>query len=274
MSPSVQLGIELGGAVLILLAFWANAGGRWSRESTAYLVVNLAGALLLGYIAVVTQRWGFVLLEVAWVGISLVSLLQHGQRNDLSPPLKEHTMPEDRARLLELLKTVALSRGHFILSSGKESTYYLDGRLVTLSAEGAYLIGKIMFRHLRDTDVQAVGGMSVGADPISTAVSLVSYLGGHPIPAFLVRKEAKTHGKQKQVEGPIPPNARVAIVEDTVTTGESSLKAIEAVEAIGCKVVTVLALVDRLEGGRELLESKGYHFNPLFTVRDLGVEAE
>jgi len=171
-----------------------------------------------------------------------------------------------------MVKTIALSRGHFILASGKESTYYLDGRLVTLSPEGAYLTGKLMFEHLRNLDVQAVGGLTMGADPVASAVSLVSHLEGYPIPAFLVRKEAKGHGKGKQVEGPLPEKARVAIVEDTVTTGESALKAIDAVEALGCTVVTVMALVDRQDGARELLESKGYRYEPLFTVRDLGIE--
>lgn len=182
-------------------------------------------------------------------------------------------MADYRTRLLELVKTVALSRGHFILASGKESTFYLDGRLVTLSPEGAFLIGHLMFDHLRELDVQAIGGLTMGADPVATAVALVSFEEGQPMPAFLVRKEAKAHGKQKQVEGPLPAGARVAIVEDTVTTGESALLAIDAVEKLGCTVVSVMALVDRLEGGRELLESKGYAFTPLFTVRDLGIEA-
>ena len=181
-------------------------------------------------------------------------------------------MSNDRARLLELINTQALSRGHFILSSGKESSYYLDGRLVTLSPEGGYLTGKLMGERLADAGVQAVGGLTMGADPVATAIAVVSYLQGHPLPAFLVRKEAKAHGTQKLVEGPLPEKARVAIVEDTVTTGESMLKAIEAVEALGCTVALALCLVDRLEGARERLERAGYQFDALFTVRDLGIE--
>jgi len=180
-------------------------------------------------------------------------------------------MLDERARLLELVKTQALSHGHFILSSGKESSYYLDGRLVTLSAEGGYLTGKLMLERFSGLDVQAVGGLTMGADPVATAISLVSYLEGHPIPAFLVRKETKAHGKQKLVEGPLPERARVAIVEDTVTTGESMLKAIAAVEELGCTVAIVLCLVDRLEGGREHIEGLGYHYESLFTIRDLGI---
>ena len=166
-----------------------------------------------------------------------------------------------------------LSRGHFILASGKESTFYLDGRLITLSPEGAYLTGKLIFELIKDRDIQAVGGLTMGADPVATAVAVISHLQQHPIPAFLVRKEAKAHGKQKQVEGPLPAGARVAIVEDTVTTGESAMKAIAAVEALGCTVGIVTALVDRMEGARELLEGKGYTYAPLFTIRDLGIEA-
>jgi len=183
-------------------------------------------------------------------------------------------MSEDRARLLALVQTLALSRGHFVLASGKESSFYLDGRMVTLHPEGAFLTGKLMLEKLSGRAVQAVGGLTMGADPVATAVAVASHLDGHPLPAFLVRKEAKGHGKQKLVEGPLPPNARVAIVEDTVTTGESALKAIAAVEALGCTVDVVLVLIDRLEGARERLESAGYAFEALFTVRDLGVEAE
>lgn len=180
-------------------------------------------------------------------------------------------MNAERQRLVDMVKSIALSRGHFILASGKESSYYLDGRLITLSPEGAYLIGKLMFEKLCDMPVDAVGGLTMGADPVATAIAVVSHLEGKPIPAFLVRKAVKGHGKQKLVEGPLPAGARVAIVEDTVTTGESALQAIAAVEEAGCSVVIVLALVDRLEGARELLTEKGYAFEPLMTVAELGV---
>jgi orotate phosphoribosyltransferase len=179
---------------------------------------------------------------------------------------------EPRARLLELIETLALSRGHFILASGRESSYYLDGRMVTLSPEGAYLTGKLMLEAIQGLDVQAVGGLTMGADPIAAAVAVVSHLEGKDLPAFIVRKEVKAHGKQKQVEGPLPAGARVVIVEDTVTTGDSALKAATAVESIGCTVVAVLALIDRLEGGRETIEGAGYQYLPLFTIRDLGIE--
>lgn len=181
-------------------------------------------------------------------------------------------MTSERERLLELLRTLALSRGHFILASGKESTYYLDGRMVTLHPEGAYLIAKLMLERLSGMNIQAVGGLTMGADPIAAAIAVVSYQAGNPIPAFIVRKEVKGHGKQKQVEGPLPAGASVAIVEDTVTTGESALKAINAVEELGCTVEVVLSVIDRQEGAAELYRQHGYKYLPLFTIRDLGIE--
>lgn len=180
-------------------------------------------------------------------------------------------MANDRARLLELIEQYALKRGHFILASGRESSFYLDGRMVALHPEGAYLIGKLMFEQMQGLNVQAVGGLTMGADPVASAVSIVSFLKGQPINAFLVRKETKDHGTRKQVEGPLEPGARVVIVEDTVTTGESPLKAVAAVEALGCEVAAVMVVIDRTEGARERIESAGYKFMPLFTIQDLGL---
>jgi orotate phosphoribosyltransferase len=180
-------------------------------------------------------------------------------------------MVDDRARLLELITTHALKRGHFILASGRESAYYLDGRMVALHPEGAYLIGKLIFALIAEMDVQAVGGLTLGADPVASAVSLVSFLEGRPLNAFIVRKEAKGHGTQKLVEGPLLPGSRVVIVEDTVTTGESPLKAAAAVEALDCQVAAVVVVIDREEGARERIEGAGYRFMPLFTTKDLGI---
>jgi orotate phosphoribosyltransferase len=181
-------------------------------------------------------------------------------------------MPDEGARLLELITTQALKRGRFILSSGKESSYYLDGRVITLSAEGAYLTGRLIWKAIRDMQVDAVGGPTLGADPMATAIAIASYEEGHPIPAFIVRKEAKSHGTGKQVEGPLPENACVAVVDDTITSGKSVLVAIEALEAMGCRVAVVVSLVDRLEGAAEALAERGYRYLPLFTIRDLGID--
>ena len=178
----------------------------------------------------------------------------------------------ERQELLEIIKNNALFHGDFVLASGKKSNFYLDGRLVTLDPKGAQLIGKVMHKRLIELGIEAAGGLTMGADPIAAAVAVVSEYEGKPIKAFIVRKEAKDHGKQKQVEGPITGNETVAILEDTVTTGESSLKAIEALEKLGCKVVIVMPIIDRLDGAEELVTSRGYMFEPLFTIRDLGIE--
>jgi len=176
---------------------------------------------------------------------------------------------ECRSRLLQLLKEQAVVLGKVRLSSGKESDYYLDERVVTLSPEGAYLTAKIILDMLKDMEVDAVGGPTVAADPIAGAVAAVSYVEGRPISGFMVRKEPKGHGMGKQVEGPIESGLKVVIVDGTMTTGASVLKAIEAVENEGCEVVKVILLIDRLEGGREKIEGRGYDFTAIFTRDDL-----
>ncbi|HSR10605.1 MAG TPA: orotate phosphoribosyltransferase [Thermodesulfobacteriota bacterium] len=179
---------------------------------------------------------------------------------------------EPRERLLRLLKEKAYKEGKFILVSGKESDFYIDCRPVTLHPEGAYLIGKLFFEKLREAAgrIQGVGGMTLGADPIATAVSLTSYLEGKPINAFLIRKEAKKHGRGLWVEGiqNLPEGTEVAIVEDVVTTGGSTLKAIDRAKEEGLKVSRVLAIVDREEGGRENLTSRGFELEALFSRSD------
>jgi orotate phosphoribosyltransferase len=177
-----------------------------------------------------------------------------------------------RERLRTLLKEEAYKRGKVILTSGKESDFYIDCRPVTLHPEGAYLVGKLLFERLQNSRemIQGVGGMTMGADPIATAVSLTSYLQGKPIPAFIIRKEPKRHGRGLWIEGisNLPEGTAVAIVEDVVTTGGSTIKAIERATEERLKVVRVLALVDREEGGKESLKKLGYELESLFTRRD------
>ena len=174
-----------------------------------------------------------------------------------------------KSRLLELLKDRAVELGKFRLTSGRESNYSLDERVVTLSAEGAYLTAKVILDMLKDVEVDAIGGMTVAADPITGAVTAMSYAEGMPIEGFIVRKEPKEHGMGKQVEGPIKSGDKVVIVDGTMTTGGSVLKSIEVVEKMGCEVVKVILLVDRLEGGRENVQNKGYDFIAIFTRDDL-----
>lgn len=165
----------------------------------------------------------------------------------------------DRSALITLLADRSTQRGQFILASGKTSTIYIDARLTTMSPEGLSLIGPIGLATLRQTGwlVDAVGGLTLGADPISYAISYASALSDNPLRAFTVRKEAKAHGTGKLVEGPFSPGDRVVIIEDVITTGSSALRAVEAVRQAQGIVTGVLALVDREEGGREAIEKVG-----------------
>jgi len=178
----------------------------------------------------------------------------------------------DKELLQSLVMEKSLKFGDFTLASGKKATYYLDCRKITLDSVGAKLIGEGILELLQqDSLPQAVGGMAIGADPITAAVITVAAFQNIPLKGFMVRKQSKGHGTNQFVEGPVTSGDRVVIVEDVVTTGGSSLEAIEKVEALGITVVGIIAIIDRLEGGRELFESKGYSFSSLFTVRDFGI---
>jgi len=165
----------------------------------------------------------------------------------------------DHERLLAMLAERSARRGHFTLASGRQSTLYIDARQTTMSPDGLALVGPLGLAALESSGwrVDAVGGLTLGADPISYAVAYASALVGRPVRAFTVRKEAKAHGTGKLVEGPFRAGDRVAVVEDTLTTGGSALRAVEAVRAAGGVVAGVLALVDREEGGREAIEAAG-----------------
>src|SRR6266550_721806 len=164
-----------------------------------------------------------------------------------------------RAELVQLLASRSARRGRFTLASGKQSSLYIDARLTTMSPEGLTLVGALGLGMLREADwnVDAVGGLTLGADPIAYAVSYSSAATTSPVRAFTVRKEAKAHGTGQLIEGPFRAGDRVAVIEDVISTGGSALKAIEAVRAAGGSVRGVLALVDREEGGRENIEARG-----------------
>jgi len=179
----------------------------------------------------------------------------------------------DRNALHALIRDRALQFGDFTLASGKQASFYLDCRKVTLDARGAQLIGAGMLELLGDTRPPLVGGMAIGADPITGAMLALAGTQSLDLRGIIVRKEAKTHGTGKFVEGSFEKGEEVVIVEDVVTTGGSSLLAIERCEAVGLKVNRVLAIIDRLEGGREAFAAKGYELTTLFTVRDFGIEA-
>ncbi len=178
----------------------------------------------------------------------------------------------DRARLLELLRTLSFERRKVVLASGRESDFYIDCKRTALTAEGHALVGRCLFDRIRQVRplVRGVGGLTLGADPIASAIALTSFLQGEPVDAFIVRKEPKGHGTGQWIEGrkTIPDGSRVVVIEDVVTTGGSALKAIERCRAEKLEPVACVALVDRLEGGREAIEAQGVPLDPLFTRKD------
>jgi orotate phosphoribosyltransferase len=178
----------------------------------------------------------------------------------------------DRERLLSLLTRLSFERRRVVLSSGKESDFYIDCKRTMLTAEGHYLVGRLLLAAIREhlPQAAAAGGLTLGADPLASAVSLTSHLAGQPIPAFIVRKEPKGHGTGQWMEGrqAIADGATVAVLEDVVTTGASTIRAVERVEAEGLKVGCAFALVDRLDGGREAVEARGCKLVTLFTRTD------
>jgi len=176
-------------------------------------------------------------------------------------------MNSEKEKLKALLKRFAVRTGEFKLSSGKTSNFYVDGKQATLHPEGAYLIGKIILHKINGLDAKHIGGLTIGADPISTAVAIMSRETDSPISAFIVRKAQKEHGLKKEIEGIITPGSKVVIVDDVITTASATLVAIAAVEKIGCKVVKVICLVDRQEGGAEALCE--YDFDPIFKKEEL-----
>ncbi len=178
----------------------------------------------------------------------------------------------DKDALIALVRERALEFGDFTLASGKKASYYLDCRRLTLDPRGANLVAEGVLDLLAGRLPDCVGGMAIGADPITAAVITVAGQRGLPLKGFIVRKEAKSHGKGRSVEGPVEPGETAVIVEDVVTTGGSSLAAIERVEEFGLKVAGVVAIIDRLEGGAEAFAQRGYKLQTLLTIRDFGIE--
>jgi orotate phosphoribosyltransferase len=180
----------------------------------------------------------------------------------------------DREALIALVRHKALKFGSFTLASGKKASYYLDGKQVTLDPNGSRLIAEGMLDLLqnRPDKPAAVGGMSIGADPITSAVVTMSAVRGTPLLGFMVRKEPKGHGTNQYLEGPVQPGMQAVIVEDVVTTGGSSLAAIERAEQFGLKILGVLAVIDRMEGGAEAFAKRGFWLASLLDIRDFGIQ--
>lgn len=174
-------------------------------------------------------------------------------------------------QLIELLARRSVRRGNFTLASGRQSSFYIDCRLTTMSPRGLSSIGPIGLSVIRDRgwDADSVGGLTLGADPVSYAISYASAETSKPLRAFTVRKEAKTHGTGKLIEGPFESSDRVVVVEDVITTGGSALKAAEIIRAAGATILGVLAVVDREEGGREAIEAAGYQVASMTKVSEI-----
>jgi orotate phosphoribosyltransferase len=180
-------------------------------------------------------------------------------------------MEQDLRQLRDIIRERSLRIGEFTLTSGKKSSYYLDCRMTTLDAKGAMLIGRLILARIRTHEIEAdaIGGLAIGADPIATAVAVVSAIEGKPLPAFIVRKETKAHGTQRSIEGYNgKPGSRLIVVDDVCTTGGSILTAADRAEEAGYKVVAAFCVVDREEGGTELI-AKRYPFYSLFTAKEL-----
>ncbi|MEO0739361.1 MAG: orotate phosphoribosyltransferase [Cyanobacteria bacterium J06649_12] len=174
-----------------------------------------------------------------------------------------------KQQLLDLICTDAYKEGNFVLSSGQQSTYYINGKLVTLHPQGGQMVGRVMLDYIDDS-VVGVGGLTLGADPIVTAVSVVAAYEGRSITPLIVRKEAKGHGTQAYIEGPVlPAESNVVILEDVVTTGQSAMKAITRLRAAGYAVNQVISLVDRQQGGAEYYIQENIDFKAVYTISEI-----
>ncbi|MEO1619710.1 MAG: orotate phosphoribosyltransferase [Cyanobacteria bacterium J06632_3] len=178
-------------------------------------------------------------------------------------------LPTLRKSLLALICQSAYKEGDFTLSSGQKSDYYINGKQVTLHAQGGLMVARLLLAML-PAEAVAVGGLTLGADPMVSAVSIAGVYAGRPVTPLIIRKQAKGHGTQAYIEGPtLPAGSVVVILEDVVTTGGSALKAVERLQAAGYVVNDILAMVDRQQGGEALYQEKGLNFRPIFTIDEI-----
>ncbi len=186
--------------------------------------------------------------------------------------MKKERLGKLKEELLKLLNKEALKKGRFILSSGEVSSYYLDGRTITLTPKGAYLVANIILELMKNRNIDAIGGPTLGADPIVGAIAALSHIKKIPLKAFIVRKSAKGHGMQRQIEGPALKRGDTAIlVDDVATTGKSLVEALSALVKKGVRVIEAIVIVDRGEGAKENLAKAGLKLKSIFRIEDLGV---
>lgn len=179
---------------------------------------------------------------------------------------------ELKKKLFDLLNAKALKRGKFLLSSGKESNYYLDGRVITLTPQGAYLVGSIILDMVSNCDLDAVGGPTLGADPICGAIAALSYINNKPLKTFIVRKKAKGHGALRQVEGPaLKKGDQVILLDDVATTGKALIEAKQALDKIGVITKHAIVIVDRQEGATDNLAKVGLQLESIFKIVEFGL---
>lgn len=184
-------------------------------------------------------------------------------------------MTAAETQLFQLLRERSFQHGTFRLASGALSNYYIDGKMSEVFSESSYLIGEVLYERTKDRELDAIGGLEIGAVPLTTAAVISYHQHGRKMEGFWVRDKVKSHGTRKVIEGNLKPGSRVVIVDDVITTGGSSIKAIKEVKEIGCEVVAVLALVDRLQGAEKLFQDEGVaHYEAIFTIRDFGVEVD
>ncbi len=180
-------------------------------------------------------------------------------------------MTPERRRLLQAFKERAVSFGKFTLASGKESTYYINSKKAIFQAEVVSLLGDVLWQMTKDLQIDAAGGLEVGAIPMAVTLAQRYHREGRSLEGFFVRKQPKGHGSQERIEGVLKAGMRVAVLDDVLTTGGSVIQAIGAIEKAGATIVSVVCIVDRLEGARDVLAAK-YDYRPIFTIRDFGIE--
>jgi orotate phosphoribosyltransferase len=204
--------------------------------------------------------------------LSFVTIFMKLAHLDTVPVVSTPMVAEDTAELIEQVKKLAIVRGTVTLSSGRTADYYVDMRRVTLDGAVAPIIGRVMRALVADWDFEAVGGLTLGADPVAAAMMYAAAAAGERLDAFVVRKEGKAHGLQQRIEGPAVTGRRVLAVEDTSTTGASVLTAVAALREAGAHVIGVAVIVDRNTGAKEAVEAAGLSYRAAISARDLGLE--